>query len=62
MSPPVFVVDTNVLAAGLITGDTRSPVVRILDHMLIEQPPERTSVISPRTDVERISGGRPAAE
>jgi putative PIN family toxin of toxin-antitoxin system len=34
MSPRVFVVDTNVLAAGLITGDARSPVAQILDHML----------------------------
>ncbi|WP_295887760.1 putative toxin-antitoxin system toxin component, PIN family [uncultured Thiohalocapsa sp.] len=147
MSPRVFVVDTNVLAAGLITGDACSPVARILDDMLsgaivyllspalldeyravllrpklsrlhgltepevdalltdlvanaiwrdpgpaspapdpgdthlwqlleghagsilitgdrllIEQPPGRASVISPRTYVERISGGRPAAE
>ena len=34
MTPRVFVVDTNVLAAGLITKDVRSPVARIIDHML----------------------------
>lgn len=34
MSPPVFVVDTNVVAAGLITGTESSPVARILDAML----------------------------
>jgi len=34
MTPPVFVVDTNVVAAGLITGSSRSPVARILDAML----------------------------
>ena len=34
MSPPVFVVDTNVVAAGLITGSSRSTVAQILDAML----------------------------
>ena len=34
MNPPVFVVDTNVLAAGLITKDGISPVTRIVDAML----------------------------
>ena len=34
MSPPVFVVDTNVVVAGLITGSSHSPVRSILDAML----------------------------
>jgi putative PIN family toxin of toxin-antitoxin system len=34
MTQPVFVVDTNVVAAGLITAPRRSPVARILDAML----------------------------
>ncbi|MCZ6869037.1 MAG: putative toxin-antitoxin system toxin component, PIN family [Gammaproteobacteria bacterium] len=34
MNPAVFVVDTNVVAAGLITGLNRSPVAQILDAML----------------------------
>ena len=34
MSPPVFVVDTNVVVAGLITGSSHSPVTPILDAML----------------------------
>lgn len=34
MTPPVFVVDTNVVVAGLITGDDQSPVARIVDSML----------------------------
>lgn len=34
MTPWVFVVDTNVLIAGLITKDAQSPVARIVDHML----------------------------
>ena len=34
MNPAVFVVDTNVVAAGLITGPDRSPVAQILDAML----------------------------
>jgi len=34
MSPPVFVIDTNVLIAGLITGSSDSPVARVLDAML----------------------------
>ena len=34
MTPLVFVVDTNVVAAGLITGAGRSPVALILDAML----------------------------
>jgi putative PIN family toxin of toxin-antitoxin system len=34
MSPPVFVVDTNVVVAGLITGSSHSPVASVLDAML----------------------------
>jgi len=34
MTPPVFVVDTNVVAAGLITRSSHSPVARVLDAML----------------------------
>ena len=34
MSPAVFVIDTNVLVAGLITNSSRSPVAMILDAML----------------------------
>ena len=34
MSPPVVVVDTNVVVAGLITGSSHSPVTSILDAML----------------------------
>ena len=34
MTPAVFVVDTNVVAAGLITGSSRSPVALIVDAML----------------------------
>ena len=34
MTLPVFVVDTNVVVAGLITGDDQSPVARIVDSML----------------------------
>jgi putative PIN family toxin of toxin-antitoxin system len=34
MTLHVFVVDTNVLIAGLITKDAQGPVARILDHML----------------------------
>ncbi len=34
MTPPVFVVDTNVVAAGLITASHHSPVAHILDAML----------------------------
>lgn len=34
MTPQVFVVDTSVLASGLITGDPLSPVAPILDDML----------------------------
>jgi putative PIN family toxin of toxin-antitoxin system len=34
MTPQVFVVDTNVLIASLITKDAQSPVARIVDHML----------------------------
>lgn len=34
MSPPVFVVDTNVVVAGLITGSSRSPIASVLDTML----------------------------
>lgn len=31
---PCFIVDTNVLAAGLMTGDRESPTARVLDAML----------------------------
>ncbi len=34
MTPTVFVVDTNVVVAGLITGSSRSPVALLLDAML----------------------------
>ncbi len=34
MTPPVFVVDTNVVVAGLISGARSSPVTRVLDAML----------------------------
>ncbi len=36
MSPPVFVVDTNVVAAGLVTAPAGrvSPVIAVLDAML----------------------------
>ena len=34
MSTRVFIIDTNVLVAGLITGERSSPTARILDAML----------------------------
>jgi len=34
MSPTVFVVDTNVVVAGLISGSRGSPVVAVVDAML----------------------------
>jgi putative PIN family toxin of toxin-antitoxin system len=34
VTPPVAVVDTNVLVAGLLTRDLSSPVARVLDGML----------------------------
>jgi putative PIN family toxin of toxin-antitoxin system len=34
VTPPVAVVDTNVLVAGLLTRDVGSPVARVLDGML----------------------------
>lgn len=34
MRPPIAIVDTNVVVAGLLTGDVDSPVARILDGML----------------------------
>ncbi len=34
MTPPAFIVDTNVLVAGLISTGRDTPVVRILDAML----------------------------
>lgn len=34
MRPPVFVVDTNVVVAGLVTGSSRSPVAWVVDAML----------------------------
>lgn len=33
MKPPVAVIDTNVVVAGLITADAASPTARILDGM-----------------------------
>jgi predicted nucleic acid-binding protein len=34
VSRPAAIVDTNVVVAGLLTGDATSPVARILDGML----------------------------
>lgn len=34
MSRPVYIVDTNVVVAGLVTADPASPVARVLDGML----------------------------
>lgn len=34
MRPPFFVVDTNVVVAGLVTGSSRSPVALVVDAML----------------------------
>ena len=34
MSPPVFVIDTNVVVAGLITRSGDTPVARVLNAML----------------------------
>ena len=34
MSQPAVIVDTNVVVAGLLTGNETSPVARILDGML----------------------------
>ena len=35
MSRPAVIVDTNVVVAGLLTGNDASPVARILDGMLM---------------------------
>lgn len=35
MSRPAFIVDTNVVVAGLLTRNDTSPVARILDGMLV---------------------------
>lgn len=35
MSRPAVIVDTNVVVAGLLTGNDTSPVARILDGMLM---------------------------
>ena len=35
MSRPAVIVDTNVVVAGLLTANDRSPVARILDGMLM---------------------------
>ena len=35
MSRPAIIVDTNVVVAGLLTGNDTSPVARILDGMLM---------------------------
>lgn len=34
MSRPIVVIDTNVVVAGLLTGNDTSPVARLLDGML----------------------------
>jgi uncharacterized protein len=34
VSRPAVIVDTNVVVAGLLTGDAASPVARVLDGML----------------------------
>lgn len=34
MKPAAFIVDTNVVVAGLLTRDAASPVARVLDGML----------------------------
>ncbi len=34
MSPPVFIVDTNVVVAGMLTDSRQSPVAQALDAML----------------------------
>jgi uncharacterized protein len=34
VSRPAAIVDTNIVVAGLLTGDATSPVARILDDML----------------------------
>lgn len=34
MTPPVAVVDTNVIVAGLVTADPQAPTARLLDGML----------------------------
>jgi len=34
MTPRIFIIDTNVLVAGLITAETNSPTARVLDAML----------------------------
>ena len=69
MKERIFVIDTNVLAAGLITADTTSPTARILDAMLdgslfyllsselllIDTSRPRSSVVSPATWAEIFS-------
>ena len=44
MSRPAAIVDTNVVVAGLLTGDATSPVARILDGMLAAAFPFVVSV------------------
>jgi putative PIN family toxin of toxin-antitoxin system len=34
MNPPVFVIDTNIVVAGLLTTEVESPVAKVLDAML----------------------------
>ncbi len=36
---PVAIIDTNILVAGILTGDSRSPVCQIVDGMLTGQFP-----------------------
>lgn len=44
MSRPAVIVDTNVIVAGLLTGNATSPVARILDGMLTAAFPFVASV------------------
>lgn len=39
MTSPVFIIDTNVIVAALLTGNPGSPVATILDAMLTKQFP-----------------------
>jgi uncharacterized protein len=48
VSRPIFIVDTNVVVAGLLTADPASPVARVLDGML--------SAASPFTVSEALLG------
>ncbi len=39
MTPRAFIVDTNVVVAGLLTANPASPVARVLDGMLVASFP-----------------------